>query len=68
MQENQEVVRDFTQIVIDDYRTAVLSREASLAGRKEVLSGKGSFGIFGDGKEIAQIALAKTFKKGDFRM
>ncbi len=67
MQENQEVVRDFTQIVIDDYRTAVLSREASLAGRKEVLSGKGSFGIFGDGKEIAQIALAKTFKKGDFR-
>lgn len=67
MEENQEVVRDFTQIVIDDYRTAVLSREASLAGRKEVLSGKGSFGIFGDGKEIAQIALAKTFKKGDFR-
>lgn len=67
MQENQEIVRDFTQIVLDDYRTAVLSREASLAGRKEVLSGKGSFGIFGDGKEIAQITLAKTFKKGDFR-
>lgn len=67
MEENQEVVRDFTQIVIDDYRTAVISREASLAGRKEVLSGKGSFGIFGDGKEIVQIALAKTFKKGDFR-
>jgi 2-oxoisovalerate dehydrogenase E1 component len=67
MEENQEVVRDFTQIVIDDYRTAIISREASLAGRKEVLSGKGSFGIFGDGKEIVQIALAKTFKKGDFR-
>ena len=67
MQDNEEIVRDFTQIVIDDYKTAVTSREASLAGRKEVLSGKGSFGIFGDGKEIAQIALAKTFKKGDFR-
>ncbi len=67
MQEKEEVVRDFTQIVLDDYKTAVISREASLAGRKEVLSGKGSFGIFGDGKEIVQIALAKTFKKGDFR-
>lgn len=67
MEENQEVVRDFTQIVINDYKTAIISREASLAGRKEVLSGKGSFGIFGDGKEIAQIAMAKTFKKGDFR-
>ena len=64
---DQEVVRDFTQIVLDDYKTAVISREASLAGRKEVLSGKGSFGIFGDGKEVIQIALAKTFKKGDFR-
>tara|TARA_B110000037_G_C17128072_1_gene509379 strand:+ start:8182 stop:10572 length:2391 start_codon:yes stop_codon:yes gene_type:complete len=67
MKEKQESVSDFTQIVIDDYRTAIISREASLAGRKEVLSGKGSFGIFGDGKEIIQIALAKTFKKGDFR-
>lgn len=64
---NQDVVRDFTQIVLDDYKTAIISREASLAGRKEVLSGKGSFGIFGDGKEVIQIALAKTFKKGDFR-
>jgi len=67
MTEDKEVVRDFTQIVLDDYRIAFISRQASLAGRKEVLSGKGSFGIFGDGKEIAQIALAKTFKKGDFR-
>ena len=67
MKEKQEGVSDFTQIVMDDYRTAIISREASLAGRKEVLSGKGSFGIFGDGKEITQIALAKTFKKGDFR-
>lgn len=67
MEDNQDLVRDFTQIVIDDYKTAYISRQASLAGRKEVLSGKGSFGIFGDGKEIAQIAMAKTFKKGDFR-
>lgn len=66
-EKNEEIVRDFAQIVIDDYKIAILSREASLAGRKEVLSGKGSFGIFGDGKEVAQIALAKTFKKGDFR-
>ena len=53
--------------VIDDYRTAVISREMSLLGRKEVLSGKAKFGIFGDGKELAQIALAKVFEKGDWR-
>lgn len=53
--------------LIADYRLACLSREASLLGRKEVLTGKAKFGIFGDGKELAQIALAKQFRKGDFR-
>ncbi|MGB1032290.1 MAG: transketolase, partial [Flavobacteriales bacterium] len=53
--------------LLNDYRLACLSREASLLGRKEVLTGKAKFGIFGDGKELAQIALAKQFKKGDFR-
>ncbi|MGB0165456.1 MAG: alpha-ketoacid dehydrogenase subunit alpha/beta [Luteibaculum sp.] len=55
------------QEIINDYKLACLSREASLLGRKEVLTGKAKFGIFGDGKELAQIALAKHFKKGDFR-
>lgn len=50
-----------------DYRIALESRQASLIGRREVLSGKAKFGIFGDGKEIAQLALAKVFRKGDFR-
>ncbi|MEY4215867.1 MAG: hypothetical protein RLZZ68_323 [Bacteroidota bacterium] len=61
---------DFTQFqqeVLSDYKLACLSREASLLGRKEVLTGKAKFGIFGDGKELAQIALAKYFKNGDFR-
>ncbi len=53
--------------VLKDYELAVASREASLIGRKEVLTGKAKFGIFGDGKELAQIALAKTFKPGDIR-
>ena len=53
--------------ILADYRLACESREASLLGRKEVLTGKAKFGIFGDGKEIAQIALAKQFKDGDFR-
>jgi pyruvate/2-oxoglutarate/acetoin dehydrogenase E1 component/TPP-dependent pyruvate/acetoin dehydrogenase alpha subunit len=53
--------------VLRDYELAVTSREASLIGRKEVLTGKAKFGIFGDGKELAQIALAKTFKPGDIR-
>lgn len=59
--------QDFAQIVKDDYRLAVESREASLIGRREVLTGKAKFGIFGDGKEVAQIAWAKVFKNGDFR-
>jgi len=53
--------------VIADYKLAVESREASLLGRKEVLTGKAKFGIFGDGKEIAQLAMAKVFQNGDFR-
>ncbi len=53
--------------ILADYRLAVESREASLIGRKEVFMGKAKFGIFGDGKEVAQIAMAKVFKEGDFR-
>ncbi|MEK6221952.1 MAG: thiamine pyrophosphate-dependent enzyme, partial [Chloroflexota bacterium] len=53
--------------ILADYRLAYKSREASLVGRREVLSGKAKFGIFGDGKELAQIAMAKVFEKGDFR-
>ncbi len=57
----------FKAQVLADFRLAVISRETSLLGRKEVLGGKAKFGIFGDGKELAQIALAKQFKNGDFR-
>ncbi len=57
----------FKQEVIADFRLACESREASLLGRREVLTGKAKFGIFGDGKELAQIALAKQFQDGDFR-
>ena len=58
---------DFKQQVISDYKTAVTSRECSLLGRREVLSGKAKFGIFGDGKEVPQLAMARAFKNGDFR-
>ncbi|WP_118949638.1 alpha-ketoacid dehydrogenase subunit alpha/beta [Taibaiella helva] len=58
---------EFKEEVLQDYELAVTSREASLIGRKEVLTGKAKFGIFGDGKELAQIAVAKTFKPGDIR-
>ena len=57
----------FRNEILSDYRTVIVSREVSLSGRKEVLTGKGKFGIFGDGKEVAQIAMAKFFKPGDFR-
>ena len=57
----------FQRSVIADYRIALTSREVSLLGRREVLTGKAKFGIFGDGKEIPQLALAKFFQKGDFR-
>ena len=58
---------DFKSDVLNDYYIAALSRQVSILGRKEVLSGKGKFGIFGDGKELAQIAMAKVFKNGDHR-
>ncbi len=58
---------DFKQEVLNDFRIANESRQASLIGRKEVLTGKAKFGIFGDGKEVAQIAMAKQFMPGDFR-
>jgi pyruvate/2-oxoglutarate/acetoin dehydrogenase E1 component/TPP-dependent pyruvate/acetoin dehydrogenase alpha subunit len=64
LQKNEE---DFRQEILNDYRIACESRQASLLGRKEVLTGKAKFGIFGDGKEIAQIALSKAFQKGDIR-
>ena len=57
----------FRNEVLRDYKTACQSRETSLLGRKEVLTGKAKFGIFGDGKEVAQLAMAKFFKPGDFR-
>ena len=58
----------FRGAVLNDFQTACISREASLLGRKEVLGGKAKFGIFGDGKEIAQVAMAKFFQPGDFRI
>src|SRR6476620_4203862 len=57
----------FRDEVLNDYKIACISREASLVARKEVLTGKAKFGIFGDGKEIAQVAMAKFFQTGDFR-
>jgi len=57
----------FKKEVLHDYKIAVTSRECSLLGRREVLTGKAKFGIFGDGKEVPQLAMAKAFKKGDFR-
>jgi len=58
---------EFKKIVLSDFKLANESRQASLLGRKEVLTGKAKFGIFGDGKEVAQLAMAKVFKDGDFR-
>jgi len=58
---------EFKTVILEDYRLVCESRQASLTGRKEVLTGKAKFGIFGDGKELAQIAMAKVFKNGDFR-
>jgi len=60
-------VEDFRKTVLNDYRIANESRQASLLGRKEVLTGKAKFGIFGDGKEVAQVAMAKSFRDGDYR-
>ena len=65
---NKEIsFKTFKKQVLNDFKTIVLSREASLLGRREVLNGKAKFGIFGDGKELPQIAMAKVFQKGDFR-
>lgn len=60
-------LQELKEEVLNDYKIALQSREASLMGRREVLTGKAKFGIFGDGKEIAQLALAKQFQNGDFR-
>lgn len=66
--QSKELTREeFKTEVLSDYKIAFQSRQASLIGRKEVLTGKAKFGIFGDGKEVAQLAMAKAFKKGDFR-
>ena len=64
---NQISFTDFKNEVLQDYKTARISRECSLLGRREVLTGKAKFGIFGDGKEVPQLAMAKAFKNGDFR-
>jgi pyruvate/2-oxoglutarate/acetoin dehydrogenase E1 component/TPP-dependent pyruvate/acetoin dehydrogenase alpha subunit len=60
-------LKKFRQNVIDDYMICLMSREASLLGRKEVLTGKAKFGILGDGKEVPQVAMARAFRKGDWR-
>ena len=68
MSPRERITFQFTrESIIRDYRIAYQSRQASLLGRKEVLTGKAKFGIFGDGKEVAQVALARAFRKGDFR-
>jgi len=64
---NGNLTADYKNEVITDYKIAYESRQVSLLGRKETLMGRAQFGIFGDGKEVAQIALAKTFQDGDFR-
>src|SRR5438067_9079105 len=67
-EQSEQTRTQFTrESIIDDYRVAFRSRQASLIGRKEVLTGKAKFGIFGDGKEVAQIAMARAFRKGDWR-
>ena len=58
---------DFQLQILKDYEIAVTSRECSLLGRREVLTGKAKFGIFGDGKELPQLAMARSFRDGDFR-
>ncbi len=67
LQEEKLSFDNFRNEILKDYRVCVESRETSLLGRREVLTGKAKFGIFGDGKEVAQAAMAKFFKPGDFR-
>ncbi|MBC7557685.1 MAG: transketolase, partial [Chryseobacterium sp.] len=59
--------QDFKNNILEDYKLGRISREMSYLGRKEVLTGKAKFGIFGDGKELPQLAMAKVFQNGDFR-
>ena len=66
-EQNQLSFDNFRNEILKDYKTCCESRETSLLGRREVLTGKAKFGIFGDGKEVAQVAMAKFFKPGDFR-
>lgn len=66
-QEQELSFHDFKDEVLNDYKIAVTSRECSLLGRREVLTGKAKFGIFGGGKEVPQLAMAKVFENGDFR-
>lgn len=66
--ETQQIsFQDFKKSILDDYRLGRISREMSYLGRREVLTGKAKFGIFGDGKELPQLAMAKVFRNGDFR-
>lgn len=65
--QNELSLEEFKTEVLQDYKIGRISREASLLGRKEVLTGKAKFGIFGDGKEVVQLAMAKVFMPGDFR-
>lgn len=67
MEAPHKELQAYKEEVLNDYKLACISRETSLLGRREVLTGKAKFGIFGDGKELAQIALAKQFQNGDFR-
>src|SRR5438128_9242479 len=67
-EQSEQARTEFTrESIVDDYRVAFRSRQASLIGRREVLTGKAKFGIFGDGKEVAQLAMARAFRKGDWR-
>lgn len=66
--ETQQIsFQDFKNQILGDYRLGRISREMSYLGRREVLTGKAKFGIFGDGKELPQLAMAKVFRNGDFR-
>src|SRR5216684_8701153 len=67
-EQSEQIRTQFTrESIVGDYRVAFRSRQASLIGRREVLTGKAKFGIFGDGKEVAQLAMARAFRKGDWR-
>ena len=66
--ETQQIsFQDFKNQILEDYKLGRISREMSYLGRREVLTGKAKFGIFGDGKELPQLAMAKVFRNGDFR-